>query len=301
MSKTKIFRNGKELGYDSFVFPGGEVGVKLLVKNSVAFAAKTGFFAPATYQTIVARIQNSQDFMELAMLKDALAKVDNTPVHLFLPYLPYARQDRVCNKGEAFSLDVFIKLIAGLNFQKVTICDPHSDVTAGIFSALNINSQVITQFDIINKYLDFAKRIAGCALVSPDAGSNKKTSEIAAYFAHTNFIRADKLRDLSNGQIKETVVYADNLNGQDVCILDDICDGGRTFIELAKALKAKNAGKIILYVTHGIFSKGVKVLFENGIDEIWTTNSYKWFADNFAPHYEDKVKVLSLEDKFLTL
>ena len=46
-------------------------------------------------------------------------------------------------------------------------------------------------------------------------------------------------------------------------IVDDTCDGGRTFIELAKVLRARNAGKIELYVTHGIFSKGLKELSEH--------------------------------------
>lgn len=66
-------------------------------------------------------------------------------------------------------------------------------------------------------------------------------------------------------------------------ILDDICDGGRTFIEIAKAIKMKqslssavhpeNHGKIYLVVTHGIFSAGLKPLNEY-FDGIYTTNSY---------------------------
>ena len=43
-------------------------------------------------------------------------------------------------------------------------------------------------------------------------------------------------------------------------IVDDICDGGQTFIELAKALEKQGAHQIFLYVTHGIFSKGLDTL-----------------------------------------
>ena len=63
-------------------------------------------------------------------------------------------------------------------------------------------------------------------------------------------------------------------------IADDICVGGATFIALAKELKKKNAGKVVLFITHGVFSKGVDELFNSGIDEIWTTNSYNETYDS---------------------
>jgi ribose-phosphate pyrophosphokinase len=39
-------------------------------------------------------------------------------------------------------------------------------------------------------------------------------------------------------------------------------------------LKQRNVGKVYLYATHGIFSKGLDVLFDDGIDLIITTNSF---------------------------
>jgi ribose-phosphate pyrophosphokinase len=112
-------------------------------------------------------------------------------------------------------------------------------------------------------------------LISPDAGSNKKIFDLAKSIGFTGeIIRCDKLRDIPTGNITETIVYKDDLNGKDCIILDDICDGGRTFIELAKVLKQKNGGKIYLVVTHGIFSAGFDQLIQQ-IDGIFTTNSVK--------------------------
>lgn len=270
MSNLKLIRNGESLDFKSFVFPGGEVGIKLNT-STTSYYASTGFFGPSYGQTILARIQSSQDLIELAMLKDAVERVVTTPTNLIMPYVPYGRQDRVCDKGESFSLKVLCNFINSLKFDKITVLDPHSEVT----SALLDRVKVITQFDIINKNLELAKRLSSCVLVSPDAGANKKTFEIAKFLGHINFVRADKLRDLTNGNIKETIVYTDSFNGADVACIDDICDGGRTFIELAKVCKAKGCGKFVLYVTHGIFSKGTQVLFDGGIDEIWSTDSYK--------------------------
>lgn len=276
------------LDYKTFLFPGGEVGLKLNAANYKYTWDKS------PVQTIIARIQNSADFMELAMAKDALSRIDDTPINLVLPYLPYARQDRVCDKGEAFSLKVFANLLNSLKFNKVTIFDPHSDVTQAVID----NAKIITQFDLINKNLPLTNRIKNCILVSPDAGANKKTMETAKYLEHSNFVRADKLRDLSTGKIKETIVYCDDFKGQDVCVCDDIGDGMTTFIELAKVCKKRNCGKFVVYITHGIFSKGTRICFENGIDEIWTTDSYRWFSDNMSPRYDEKINILNLENRF---
>jgi ribose-phosphate pyrophosphokinase len=253
--------------YEDFIFPAGEIGLKLDYRN---YRIKN-----SNEIQILARIINSNELIKLAMIKNAILNFvydpKNIKIKLIMPYVPYGRQDRVCVKGEAFSLKVLTDYINFLNFDKVTIYDPHSDVT----SALLNNVKIIDQLEIIKKFRSFSNQVFnGSVFVSPDAGSNKKTSKIAGFFEHSDFIRADKLRDLATGEIKETIVYTNDLEGRDVFICDDICDGGRTFIELAKTLKTKNCGKVYLFVTHGIFSKGVDVLLDNGIDRIFTTNSF---------------------------
>jgi ribose-phosphate pyrophosphokinase len=277
---------------EEFVFPAGEVSVKLNVND---YAYK---YFDAPFQTIVARIQNGDDLFKLALLKDALQRFDPTPINLFLTYLPYARQDRVCDGGEAFSLAVLARFIASLRFNHVTLFDPHSDVAQGCFEALEVPLTVIRQNDVIHKYQAFSNFASNRLLVSPDVGANKKTSVIAGYFNHSGFIRADKLRDLSTGKIKEIVVYCDDLHGEDVIIVDDLCEKGGTFIGLALKLKQKNCGKVILYVTHGVFGgkekdSVIQTLLANGIDEIFTTNSYH--TDLVE---SDRFHVLDLEKTF---
>jgi phosphoribosylpyrophosphate synthetase len=75
---------------------------------------------------------------------------------------------------------------------------------------------------------------------------------------------------LSNGNISLIVNKAFLAEGRDCIIVDDICDGGRTFIEIAKQLP--NTNSLTLVITHGIFSKGLKEL-EAYFDKIITTNS----------------------------
>jgi ribose-phosphate pyrophosphokinase len=271
---------GNRIDITSFNFPAGEIGLKLNA-NDYKFPTGTSFL-------ITENVTNSDALIRIAMAKDAVERLvgKDQPLDLFIPYFPYARQDRVCDKGEAFSLKVVADYINNLGFDNVIVADPHSLVT----EALVDNIRVISQFDIFRKWEKLKVRVMNdLQFVSPDAGSNKKTSEIAGYFGHTEFIRADKLRDLTNGKIKEIKVYADDLQGRDVIIADDLCDGGATFIGLAKELRVLNCNKIVLYITHGIFSKGVEILLENGIDEIWTTNSF--YSDS---SFSGNIEVLDL-------
>lgn len=268
-----IYKGSGELTYKHFHFPAGEVSVKLDTTNY-------NFLLSQDRPRLVARLKSGNDFMALALLKNALKEAGQKNPDLFIPYFNYGQQDRVCDKGESFSLSVFANLINSLNFETVTVADPHSTV---LNNNMVNNLKIISHFDIIHHWEKLNQRLRRCCLLAPDAGANKKVGEIAKYFEHERFVRADKLRDLKTGKIVETIVYANDFQGQDVAIIDDICVGGATFVALASELKKKNAGRIILYITHGIFSNGVEPLLKSGIDEIWTTDSYQPLVSLNAP------------------
>ena len=250
--------------FDTFVFNGGEVSVKI---NNAHPSMR--FFHEANSYKIIARVQNSNDLFGIALIKNALEKIKKLQCELILPYVPYARQDRICDDGEAFSLQVLSQFINSMNFSGVTIYDPHSDVSPALLN----NVKIISQADIFVNCSLFQKIYnQGYYFVSADAGANKKTAKLANLCEHKSFVRADKLRDCSNGKILETVVYGDV--PEKVIIADDICEGGATFEALAKELKKRGVKEIILFVTHGIFSRGFQHLFDAGITEIYTTDSF---------------------------
>jgi ribose-phosphate pyrophosphokinase len=114
--------------------------------------------------------------------------------------------------------------------------------------------------------------------VSPDAGAYKKIFDVAQEFRIDNIATATKVRDLKTGKILHTeipnlpVTLAEDFK---YVIVDDICDGGRTFVELAKAIREQRpTAKIYLVVTHGIFSGGFEGLGEY-FEHVYTTNSIK--------------------------
>lgn len=220
-----IFVNNRTL--NTFKFSGGECYIKIDVAD---ISGKTEIIAP---------LNSSDDIMCLLLAVDAVRRVNaNTAIHLTIPYFPYGRQDRVCNEGESLSVKVMADIINHLNCAKVTIYDPHSDVTPALLNNCYIVSlaDIVTNSslskDILNKKL---------ALVSPDAGAEKKTRLAAKHLSiagqTVEVFFSSKTRDTLTGNITATEVHG-NVQGKNLLIVDDICDGGRTFVELAKALKS---------------------------------------------------------------
>jgi len=224
--------------------------------------------------TITCRIKEIGDMMTVLLATDALKRLGVTDIRLFIPYLPFARQDRVCNHGESFSLKVLADLINSQGYSKVMIYDPHSEVAPSLIN----KSFVYTNHLFIRKAVSdaFDSTIHPFVIVAPDAGAVKK---VYAACESINFpgqiVECSKKRDMSTGMITSYTVHADDLGGKDAYIIDDICDGGATFIQLTKDLKAKGARKVFLFVSFGIFSRGVQHLFSHGIDEIYATDLFK--------------------------
>lgn len=201
---------------------------------------------------IVAHLASSDDIMSLLLAVNAIRKISaETKINLTIPYFPYARQDRVCSKGEAFSLEVMAGLINGLHCERVTVYDPHSEVTSELLN----NVVVVAQSDIIlGTEIETLVRKQELILLAPDAGAKQKADDIAQKLgAKINY--ATKKRNQETGTILQTII-PDDVRYKKFILVDDICDGGRTFIELGKLLKENGASDLYLYVTHGIFSKG---------------------------------------------
>lgn len=251
--------------YSVMKFPSGEIQVKLT--NDFKILDRETLDNQIIVQ---GSILSSDHFFELAQLVDAIRhQFVIISIGLSMPYCAYSRQDRVCNEGESFSLKVFTNLINSLGFDQIQTWDNHSDVSSALLNSCH-NITVHKLLATSSKYLpsyDF--------FISPDAGANKKVQACSKQF-NVPMLRADKIRDTATGKILETILYTtpDELLGKRVLIIDDLCDGGRTFTELAKAIHIIQPSCIVeLYVTHGFFSKGINPLVESGINHIFTTNS----------------------------
>lgn len=254
--------SGQFIKYDSLTFSGGEEHIRL--KNN-AFGRDQ---IQGSRVKIVAHLWAGREILQLLMITDALRRAGATDIDLVMPYVPYARQDRVCNPGEALSIKVFCDLVNSQKYRTVEIWDPHSDVTPALLERCRVYEQK-----------EFAKLIPGInqmTLIAPDGGALKKTYALQSIVQRPVGI-GTKHRDTKTGEITGTSISTPEFSwGGEFLIVDDICDGGKTFIELSKVLKSPYYGhnsKVYLYVTHGIFSKGLNVL-KPYIDHVYTANIF---------------------------
>lgn len=239
---------------------------------------------------IKSHMRNFMDVELIIAATQSLRGAGTKKIGLYVPYFLGARSDRRFSYGGVHYLkDVIAPIINSQNYEVVYVLDPHSDVLEACIN----NLEKINNFELVQMALNDNRGFSdNVVLVSPDAGAYKKIFDVAQEFNIENIVTATKVRDLKTGKIIETRVDGIDKYNDDVdfIIVDDICDGGRTFIEIAKILKEKfMLSKIKLVVSHGIFSQGFKV-FDGLVDKIYTTDSYKEHkSTNF-------VKVLNLKE-----
>lgn len=219
---------------------------------------------------LLTRINSSDELMQLCLATDALRRMGVQQIEAFIPYLPYARQDRVMNPGEPLSVKVFADIINSLGLHKVSIFDAHSDVTPALLD----RCENIPNYAMIRNFIDRLS-LTDFVLVSPDLGAYKKVDKLAQQLGYRGEIATGiKIRDLVTGQIIKSDVNCEDLKGKTCVVVDDICDGGRTFIELAAALKHKGAGDLYFFASHGIFShNALERLKEAGYRMVGSSNS----------------------------
>jgi len=259
-------RADEELKFERFRFNGGEPHIK------IQSAIGTGSV------TIETNLKNADYFVELLMATDALRRAGAKKIHLLAPYIPGGRQDRVMVWGEPLSIKVYADIINSQGYERVYTLDPHSPVTSALIDrCCIIPTGPLFDRSVLSKVEDFDEGFDNCVLISPDAGAYKKTLALAQPWTGCNVITAEKIRNIRTGEIEKTTLHiydSDDIFEQICIIADDICDGGRTFVELGKIIKSHMPAELILYVSHGIFSNGLDGLSEY-FDHIITTNCFR--------------------------
>lgn len=240
----QLFKNNVPVACKIWTFPGKEIGVKVEDID------------PFGHYVIEAQLPDSDELFAILNIADALSRagVEKHHVHLHLSYLPYSRQDRVCHPGESFALDVFLRVLATAPIGLISTLDAHSKVSETLMEKYFDSSMNIPQ------------SVCACdlpifdALIAPDLGAHEKivghpqveTSRVPVFLL--NKIRKD-------GQVVYEDYPSDVISGN-VCVVDDLADGSATFVALGEMLRRTQPRItcLSLYVTHGLFSKGVDIV-----------------------------------------
>ena len=300
--------------YEISRFPDGQQSLRLIEDGYNTFQSLRD--SDSVHGIIIkSRLNTFSDLEIIICATQALKEAGVKNISLYIPYCIGARSDRKFMEGGInYVKTVIAPIINSQGYGKVTILDPHSDVLeACINNFEKQDNSDLLYFAFKDYFLSKGFKIHrmnfdGVRLVSPDAGALKKVFHCAEQLKYKHeVIIASKHRNIETGKIDYTHVPMSVLDAdKDVFIIDDICDGGRTFIEIAKAVdevrklsssvQPEQYGKNYLIVTHGIFSAGFDELgkYFNGI---YCTNSVKDIVNDPADtdiEREMKAKVKQL-------
>lgn len=278
------FFAGHALGVELKTFAGGERNVRIRPDFPISLEHDISTIGGLT---VHAHMDSPHDPIDLLLFVDAFNRMGRGTGHkvektLYLPYIPYARQDRVMVNGEALSSALFGKLINLCGFDEVIVCDPHSDVAPSHIKNVRIYEQHELALKILGE--GFFK---DSVIVAPDAGAVKKVTKLAQIVGHETVGVGAKQRNLVTNEITNTTYSGPSVEGKRAIMIDDLIDGGRTFIELGRVLKKLGASEVILYATHGIFSYGADV-FEGSVDEVYS--AYPWMKNLYCANEKNIFK-----------
>jgi ribose-phosphate pyrophosphokinase len=255
-----------QIKYKISKFPDGQQSVVIV----------SSFYSGTEEVVIESRMNSFKDLELIICATQCLRELGVEKISLYIPYCLGGRSDRkFVDGGVNYIKNVLAPIINSQKYNEVTILDAHSDVLEACIDKFNgVDNTVLVKFALTNiDNKDGANERT--MIISPDAGALKKIYNVAKTFLIENVVTASKVRDVISGNILRTEVPTMNIDGvEQIVIIDDICDGGRTFIELAKEIKKQTDKPIYLIVTHGVFSGGFEML-SNVIDGIFCTNSIK--------------------------
>lgn len=253
------------------VFPDGAVHIQ-------ETEAPRGIFSR---QIAIVTGMSHDDLFTLAMWAQACAARGESTV-LILPYLPGARMDR----GDVIGAQIYAEYLGHLVNPDLTIViDPHSEAALEFYKSALRNVVVFPVERIIRREVQDATTDSKpnrnyVGVIAPDKGAHDRAAA-AARVMGVPVYQAEKTRDFNTGKLSGFRMVDELPTEGKLLIVDDICDGGGTFLGLAEATGLPKE-RLDLWVTHGIFSKGFSELRKH-FGVIHTTDSYMSDSYTYFP------------------
>lgn len=250
---------------------------------------------------IVWQYESDEEYIRLKYIVDHLREKTRVDwLTLTMPYIPNGRMDRTKNDSEIFTLKYFANFINSLNFNKVYVLDPHSNVSLALINNITIKSidyYVNSTIHDIMKENKLSSR-NNIVVYFPDEGAYKRYKDIVC-FSENEKLYGKKVRDWETGKIISLDVYNDReeklnisydfdistdiilpLENKVVLMVDDIISYGGTLAYSADKLKELGASAVYAYATHtenSVLDEEKGTLLERlksgVVNKIFTTNS----------------------------
>jgi ribose-phosphate pyrophosphokinase len=245
---------------ETMVFPGGEAHVKIPELSGEVL--------------LYLKLRNRLDLLDAMLVIDAIAhRQEVTFLKIFIPYFPAARQDLIKDGRAPLTISKTAEMLTPSAYTVVPfrhfVFDIHSERTnrfvwGGIDNLMPSDLAINVRQDVVG-------------IIAPDKGAAARAENYrAAFYPNAELIQCEKSRDPTTGDLSSSYTMPALTQTGHYIIVDDICDGGYTFNLLAEAFKRdplSYGSTLELFVSHGIFSKGLGAL-DMKISHITTTDSW---------------------------
>jgi ribose-phosphate pyrophosphokinase len=222
--------------------------------------------------TLIHRCYPEQDrsLMQLFLALKTLRDGGASHIRAVVPYLPYARQDKLFLKGEALSSKIICGLIQESGCDELVTFDCHFLKKEGVFNYAGLKIRNISLSHAILSY--FKKKLHSPKIISPDEG--------ASYFLakeKDSGVMKKTRGTYSKGKTmyrKPKIEVNFRVKGRDIVIVDDMISTGSTMLKAVEACKKLGAKSISCGASHGLFLKdSLKKLKRAGTKEVIVSNS----------------------------
>lgn len=259
------------------IFPDGESYVKVEDVEREDFIILVHSLSPPQDRNLFVLLQT------LSVLND----IGNREIVLVVPYLAYARQDKMFLPGEAISSKVVSKILSSFYFKKLLVVEPHSKESISFFG------EKAESVSATNSVLYFVKEVLkkNYVVVAPDEGRLSKVIEISKLLG-CDYGWLIKSRDRYSGKVESKVGKAIS-DTSEVLLFDDIVSTGGTISEAAKILKKEGVKNIDLVCVHGLFvGNAEEKIREAGVRNIFCSDTIegKFTSFSVAREIADKLR-----------
>ncbi len=205
---------------------------------------------------------------QLAFMADAAKRGGAVKVTAVVPYLAYARQDKMFLAGEGISVETVARMLKAAGIDELLTVNIHSEEALGQFP---FPAKTVSAIPLLAQY--FVQRgFKGAFALSPDKGAMYIARQAQAVLGG-DAGHLDKQRDRYTGQTKQTAEGL-NVKGQTVIIFDDIISTGGTIVGAAKILREQGAKHVFCACVHGLLiGDAEKRILDGGVEEIVGTDS----------------------------
>lgn len=234
--------------------------------------------------------QPSDNLLELLLMIDAAKRASAHYITAVVPYFGFARQDRKDKPRVAIGAKMIANLITAAGAHRIMTMDLHAAQIQGFF---DIPVDHLDGAIIFAPYIK-SLNLKNLTIASPDMGGSYRARMFAKFF-NAEVIICDKTRKRAN-EIESMSIIGD-VKGQDVVLIDDICDTAGTLSKAAALIMENGANSVRAVCTHAVLSgKAYETIQNSALTEMIVTDTIHLNEEKVISC--GKIKVLSTAELF---